>query len=362
MPLSNEAVPEFCHRCKSIDWDEAEQNASRSELGHALLFNFSLKAPRDMHPSSCALCRILHYQINAFLRKRLSWQIVLDPDQKAPSSDVPFSLFILDMGFPRNWSMHHPKLDKLIQCPWTRGERFILFVAETKLDSGGNVHDNRAMLNWCALKSSYTILQPDNADSNIMTTLSPASVNYATVREWLRLCSEEHGPVCTPSSLNLPKGFRLIDCKHRRIVDVDTVSAAPEYIALSYLWGRTSWRASSTQVCTSPGLPNLPKVIEDALSVTLNLGFRYLWVDRYCIPEDSHTMRIAQIYSMDTIYSSAQATIVAAVGSGPSVGLPGVGIERFPQPSAHAQGRTFIWSMTPSRDLVKISPWNTRGW
>lgn len=361
MLLSQNGVSELCHRCQSIDWDEAEENASRSDLGHALLFNFDLKGIPDVERSSCALCRILHLQINAYLGKRLSWQIILDPNQKPPPTDVPFSLFILDLGFPRNWGMFHPKLNILIQCPWTRGERFILFIAKSSLESSAEGTDKRGMLEWYALKSSYTIVQPENVESNIMAIVSPVSVNYRMIREWLRVCSQDHGSPCTPTSLHLPEGFRLIDCQDRRVIGVGTMSAAPEYIALSYLWGRPSWRAS-TQIKSSLDLLNLPQVIEDAVSVTRNLGFRYLWVDRYCIPEDSHALRLAQIYSMDTIYSCAQATIVAAAGSGPSLGLPGVGIKRFTQPTAYAQSRTFIWSMTPCRDLIQISPWNTRGW
>lgn len=212
-----------------------------------------------------------------------------------------------------------------------------------------------------AIKSSYTIIQRNNLDSGVMQTLSPVSVNYNTITKWIQLCRQGHVPRCNPSSSPLPEGFQLIDCKTRKVVKADTMSTTPEYIALSYLWGRSSWFTLSKSNNFS-NISKLPQVIEDAISVTLGIGFRFLWVDRYCIPEDSHASKMAQIYSMDAIYSRAQATVIAAVGKDPSVGLPGVGAKRFSQPTAQAQDRTFIWSMSPCSDLIEISLWNSRGW
>jgi hypothetical protein len=62
------------------------------------------------------------------------------------------------------------------------------------------------------------------------------------------------------------------------------------YLTLSYCWGKHTAEAT-TRDKTLP-LPRLPPTIEDAILATKGLGFRYLWVDRYCIFSRSETTHI----------------------------------------------------------------------
>jgi hypothetical protein len=68
----------------------------------------------------------------------------------------------------------------------------------------------------------------------------------------------------------------------------------------------------------------LPATIRDAIIVVLALGYRYLWIDRYCIEQADCPARHSQIQQMGNIYNSASITIIAAAGSTPYHGLPGV--------------------------------------
>jgi len=70
----------------------------------------------------------------------------------------------------------------------------------------------------------------------------------------------------------------------------------------------------------------LPNTIEDAISVTQQLGFRYLWIDRYCINQQDKTHATQQIEQMGSIYRNSEITIIAACGKDPSHGLPGIGM------------------------------------
>ena len=80
---------------------------------------------------------------------------------------------------------------------------------------------------------------------------------------------------------------------------------------------------------------HVPLVIQNATKVVLALNHRYLWVDRYCIQQYNEDDVYIQMNNMDMIYSNAYFTVVAAAGSGPSFGLPGVGHKaRIPQPHA----------------------------
>jgi len=57
--------------------------------------------------------------------------------------------------------------------------------------------------------------------------------------------------------------------------------------------------------------------------VTLRLQYRYIWIDRYCIPQSDEREQQTQIKNMGSIYTSAEATIVAAAGADPAFGLSG---------------------------------------
>jgi hypothetical protein len=59
---------------------------------------------------------------------------------------------------------------------------------------------------------------------------------------------------------------------------------------------------------------DLPDTIEDAITVTRNLGFQYLWIDRYCIDQQNEKEASAQIRQMDLVYKNAEITIIAAAG------------------------------------------------
>lgn len=68
----------------------------------------------------------------------------------------------------------------------------------------------------------------------------------------------------------------------------------------------------------------LTRTIEDAFQVTKELGYQYLWVDRYCITQHDSVHKSSQVRQMDVIYSQAALTLVAAAGHNPHYGLSGV--------------------------------------
>jgi hypothetical protein len=105
-----------------------------------------------------------------------------------------------------------------------------------------------------------------------------------------------------------------------------------------------------------------PRTIGDAISLTTSLGYRYLWVDRYCIPQADARAKHLQIQSMDVIYQHSALTIIAAVGENPHYGLPGVGeTPRKAQPSVTVESQTLAW-VPYARFEIQQSKWNTRGW
>ncbi|TEY84258.1 hypothetical protein BOTCAL_0018g00350 [Botryotinia calthae] len=119
----------------------------------------------------------------------------------------------------------------------------------------------------------------------------------------------------------------VIDC----LASSSTLSivTAPElckYVALSYVWGGA--HSTSTEVAA---------VVKDAIKVTVKLSIRFLWVDKYCIPQnDSEKHRL--IKCMNEIYAQAYVTIIAAAGKTAADGLPGISTV----PPAFMDGRDLV--------------------
>jgi hypothetical protein len=106
-----------------------------------------------------------------------------------------------------------------------------------------------------------------------------------------------------------------------------------------------------------------PKTIEDAVIVVKNLGYRYLWVDRYCIDQANAEEKHAQISIMDQVYSGAVATLVAVTGENADAGLPGVSsIPRDRQPQAKTNVGLLVSTLPHISYYLSRSTWAKRGW
>jgi hypothetical protein len=139
------------------------------------------------------------------------------------------------------------------------------------------------------------------------------------VREWIQKYDVEHIDYCERDETRdvLIDGFQVIDCETRNLVPCPAGCA---YIALSYVWSSFS----QTPQTLRSQLFRAPPTIEDAIICTQALGFKYLWIDRYCIDQDDLKTKHCLIQRMDQIYQKASLTIINAAGEGPDCGLPGV--------------------------------------
>ncbi|RDW67716.1 hypothetical protein BP6252_09112 [Coleophoma cylindrospora] len=114
-----------------------------------------------------------------------------------------------------------------------------------------------------------------------------------------------------------------------RVIDVGSGSQPPSlrlrlsspgqrapYLALSYCWGGPQQLTTTTTTLAANlnALPGnqLPRTIEDAVTVTRRLGFRYLWVDALCIIQDDEADKLAEIGAMGGVYKNATLTMAAA--------------------------------------------------
>ncbi|OJD12294.1 hypothetical protein AJ78_07085 [Emergomyces pasteurianus Ep9510] len=198
------------------------------------------------------------------------------------------------------------------------------------------------------------------------------------VLSWLRLedkincCYNEHSecqqPLGTTGASALPKGFRVIDVIRRCLVERSDLHC---FAALSYVWGAkpssllAATRATVDGMKKVGGLPAsaMPRTIEDAISVCLQMGQRYLWVDRLCIIQDDGGDKKIQIEAMDTIFSSAQIVLIAAYGDSMDFGIPGVSHLRrkIVQQRENISGLR-ITNIVREIEDDPLTQWDTRGW
>ncbi|KAF2994350.1 hypothetical protein E8E13_000635 [Curvularia kusanoi] len=104
----------------------------------------------------------------------------------------------------------------------------------------------------------------------------------------------------------------------------------------------------------------VPRVVHDAVVVTRELGFRYLWIDRYCINQQDADTKHQQIRQMWSIYASAYITLIAAAGNGPNHGLPGVSLPR--RQDREKRGAVTIADNSSIADEIRNSMWASRAW
>ena len=238
----------------------------------------------------------------------------------------------------------------------------------------GNGRSQNSWLGEQSLKRSQTagiissVISSTTQSSTKFRTrrVLPDRINYHLLRSWYDLCVQHHPKKCAVDTKERPDTLKVIDCQTKKIVE-----APPDcsYIALSYVWGQgqspiVTW---PKQPCgnTEPSIlspDTTPSVIIDAMTVTVELGWQYLWVDRYCIDQNDEAKHM-QMNQMDRVYSSAIITLIAAAGDSAWDGLPGVSstLTRI-QPHAMVRGRLLASTMRTPRETIGSSRWATRAW
>lgn len=114
-----------------------------------------------------------------------------------------------------------------------------------------------------------------------------------------------------------------------RLIEVDSDATSPvvrlavtagqvgSYVARPYCWGGAQEHATTIATIQEylqeiPG-HSIPDTISDAIQITKKLGFKYLWVDSYCILQDHDADMETELAKRGSIYQNAAITICAAL-------------------------------------------------
>lgn len=177
--------------------------------------------------------------------------------------------------------------------------------------------------------------------------------DFDILKSRIHNCKTQH-PLCMAQD-QFVEGMRLIDCHQGRVC-----IAEPHlrWVALSYVWGGSA----STKSQHSESLLNAPQTVKDAMNVVVELGYRYLWVDAYCISQAHGAHKADQISKMDKIYRGSELTIVA-LGPDQHAGLHGISHERKTgQKHFRLQERDVVFAGEDPLECVVDSVWWSRGW
>ena len=204
-------------------------------------------------------------------------------------------------------------------------------------------------------------------------------IDLGLPRSWIRICEREHGTLCeesnTETTSTSPQDLILIDVKRMCLC---YPSQQPRYVALSYCWPMTDAFQLSRDTLSemleagSIGrrMKEMPKRIQDAIHLTVDLGENFLWVDALCIVQDSKESKRFQILQMDKIYGSAFLTIVSAASARQSDGIETC--EGFPRYNENPDSVKQIVETVQDIHLavpfdtismvLTLSRWNSRAW
>ncbi|KAJ3535727.1 hypothetical protein NM208_g7017 [Fusarium decemcellulare] len=162
-----------------------------------------------------------------------------------------------------------------------------------------------------------------------LTDVEPASSkrNYRVLRKWLSTCMASHEGCCSSHSMT-DKSAEETTVLPTRVIDVGDLKehgpkprlfmskkAPGQYIALSHRWSKAvATKLKSDNLSRyQKELPvnDMPPTFQDAIEVTRQLGFRYLWIDSLCIIQDDESDWSHESNNMGTIFEEAACTIAA---------------------------------------------------
>ena len=203
------------------------------------------------------------------------------------------------------------------------------------------------------------------------------NANYNIAREWLQSCSRHKAcrlfEICTlPSRVievsgkDFPPTIRLLE----------TNGKSGQYLTLTHCWGREPIKAKTiganvSNYKTKIPFEELPLNFQDAIIVTRELDFEYIWIDSLCIIQDSLQDWEIECSRMAAIFANSVLTIAGAAAGFANHGF----LHPRPRPSSSIQidikreslstGTMMLdvsddWSLQPIQQ--PDSPLSKRGW
>ena len=281
LPSRKDNSPEeLCSECQKIDFEAAFQIPDIGPETYGVVVAELGRKGSEWGKAACPMCRLF-----AAVRVQPAGRPTTDSSEYHLRA-LPFLRGTGHVSSDASLPEHLKKADstcflvlggkgRSLQVP-SRGQQSLKDLIYPNSQSFGMI---------CRVVSSATETPPRVGTRRLL----PDRIDYHLLRTWYCFCAPNH-PECAISSRQYPKMLKVIDCRTRRIIGAPPSCS---YVALSYVWGKQQPAAISSFASSGKNTGNrslssitIPSVISDAMIVTLELGWQYLWVDRYCIDQN----------------------------------------------------------------------------
>ncbi len=233
-----------------------------------------------------------------------------------------------------------------------------------------------------------------DTDAPVSNTSSPMPrrPEIEQAQAWLEECKAKHpASICHPRGQGLPT--RLVEVTETPMTSKDertqlsarlvlSAELPPDttYLTLSHCWGTvpffTLTEGNLEQMRVSMPVDQLQPLFQDAMSITAQLGFRYIWIDSLCIIQDFAGSRdwLSESGRMDVVYRNSVCNLAA---TGYSTGRQrllsdasaiSAAVRQIPFPRVSLLELTPVagdYYMVPSdywRQEISLAPLHRRAW
>lgn len=246
----------FCDRCREIQWEDLAEIPPASRIGRKAA-DLGLVDRNALSRSPCPVCRLLAEATPQRLH-----------DQHCRLAALSSSLAIL--GRRVGWFERVDYSDCTVLFPVPEA-KFADTTAGQRIKRDWYEGGCLALVNNSGNENQIPVTGPRRI---------PPTVDFGLVKRWLQDCETHHRITCkfNVGGSGEVEGLRVIDCYTRRCVEAP---ATCRYVALSYVWGKPLTPNLDEERRNPTGAGTiLPRVVVDAIDVTVALGERYLWVDQ----------------------------------------------------------------------------------
>lgn len=205
------------------------------------------------------------------------------------------------------------------------------------------------------------------------------SGRMSVAKAWLHNCRNHHN--CQTACRNTMRGIyptRLLQIRrsksgsmHVRLQYSQDLPEDVEYLTLSHMWGDQKFLKLTSANCNDflhqVSLMSLSQTFRDALQVTIELGFQYLWIDSLCILQDDQDDWQKESQRMAYIYKNAACNLCASMLGSEEQGLLTEARALNPHPplihfDGDSSSRTKVLSETKPWTFLRDSPLYRRAW
>ena len=170
----------------------------------------------------------------------------------------------------------------------------------------------------------------DIAKGSLLTASTGSDESLLLASHWLRDCLRNH-PECKSRRGEQWYPPRLLDVGATNVRLVQTAEHKPTgpYVTMSHCWGEKKLfvltQENKGRLETGIPLSVLGRNFRDTIYVVKQLGFRYIWIDCFCIVQESAIVDIAyekmlEIAQMKDIYTNVILNIGVTHGGAPDFG------------------------------------------